>query len=164
MNTETTAPAQTTGEAVERIVQQIQPNRIRNGEFIRVIYAATAFDGTLPEDLLKVDYWAHYSANFKPWDRVEVVANDGTWWAELVVLESGRNWTKMHLMRKINLTTTDVAQSGVPQLIEYQVKHRGPHSKWSVLRLSDGQVVHEGEEQKGGAETWLKNHTAAFLR
>jgi hypothetical protein len=163
MTTETTqAPA--TAEAAERIVQQIQPNRIRNGDFVRTVYTATAMEGNESDDLLRPDYWAHYAANFKPWDRIEVVANDGTWWAELVVLESGRNWTKMHMMRKISLTTADVAQSQAAKPIEYVVLHRGPHCKWSVRRASDNQVVFENGETRDAAETWLKNHMVSLAK
>lgn len=150
-------------DAPKRVARPIEPNRMRGGEFIRVIYCVTAFDDTQPEDLLVPEYWAHCAQTFKPWDRIEAVANDGTWWAELVVLESGRNWTRMHLMRKHNLTTADVAQSQMDSLLlAYDVKHRGPHCKWSVVRRSDKQVLHEFAETKASAEAWLNSHLAAM--
>lgn len=150
-------------EAPEHVARPLEPNRVRGGDFIRVVYCATAFDDTKPEDLLKPEYWAHCAQTFKPWDRIEVVANDGTWWAEYQVMEAGRAWARMFMMRKHYLTTADVAQSQV-QLTAYEVKHRGPHCKWSVVRKADKTVVHEFEDTRDGAEGWLKSHLAALAR
>jgi hypothetical protein len=112
--------------------------------------------------LLDPAYWAHVTSKFTPWDHIEARANDGTWWAEYIVLSVDRAFARVALLRKVNLTTPDVAmsQSEIPKA--YEVKHRGPHSKWSVIRLSDKQVLFENGALREDAEGWLKNHLKAF--
>tara|TARA_R110000868_G_scaffold411755_1_gene708898 strand:- start:17797 stop:18267 length:471 start_codon:yes stop_codon:yes gene_type:complete len=141
-------------------VRPLEPARMKGGDFVRQIHCATAFDDTKPEDLLIPEYWAHVAASLHPWDRVEVVANDGSWWAELMVLDCGRNYARMAIMRDFDLSGK--TNQAPLDMKAYTVKHRGPHSKWSVIRISDGAVVHEGSEKQDMADAWLKNHLIAL--
>lgn len=147
-----------------KLVRAMESSRFRECDYERTVYVATAFEDTTAEDMLKPEYWVHVASKLKPWDRIEARANDGTWWAEFMVLETGRAFARVTMMRQINLTTTDVAQSQNSALIEYQVLWRGPHCKWSVIRNSDKQVLHEGNGSRDGAETWLKNHLVAMSK
>lgn len=140
--------------------------RIKEAEFLRKMYVADCDIGTRPEDLLDPAYWAHVSVRFKPMDRIEARAADGTWLAELVVLESSRTWARCHMLSCHNLTSTDVSMSqattaeakGDAEPV-YEVVHRGPR-KWSVVRRSDREVMHEGEARREGAEAWIATNGA----
>lgn len=159
--TETTTKADV---GADKLVRAMETSRFKECEYERTIYVATAFEETAVEDMLKPAYWVHVASKLKPWDRIEARANDGTWWAEFMVLESGRNFARVTLLRQHNLTTSDVAQSQVAAMVEYKVVHRGPHCKWSVVRQSDKQVMHEGEAMRDGADAWLKNHLVALSK
>lgn len=150
--------------APAKLVRAMEASRFRECDYERTVYVATAFEDTAVEDMLKPGYWVHVASKMKPWDRIEARANDGTWWAEFMVLEAGRAFARVVLMRQQNLTTTDVAQSQISVWKEYKVLHRGPHCKWSVIRVSDKQVLHEGEGLRDGAENWLKNHLVALSK
>lgn len=150
--------------AAEKLVRAMEVSRFRECDYERTVYVATAFEDTTVEDMLDPKYWVHVASKMKPWDRIEARANDGTWWAEFMVLESGRAFARVVLMRQQNLTTTDVAQSQIAAFTDYKVLHRGPHCKWSVIRVSDKHVLHEGEGTKDGAENWLKNHQVAMSK
>lgn len=151
-------------QPVAKLVRAMEKSRLREASYDRVIYSATAFEDTTPEDMLKPEYWAHVAATLKSWDRIEARANDGTWWAEFIVLYTGKAMAKVHLIRTVDLTEASPEGHGVNEFADYQVKWRGPHSKWSVIRNSDSEVVHEGAESKGNAETWLKSQLKALGR
>ena len=135
---------------------------MRECEFQRTVYTATAFENTVPEDLLDPEYWTHVAEQFKPFDKVEVRADDGSWYAECLVLETSRRWTRMHMLSKHNLTTGDVSLSQT-KMQEYAIEWKGPHKKHCVIRQSDQEIIHEGEETKAGAYTWLSGRIKAGL-
>lgn len=148
-------------KAVEKGATPADMQRLRGREFEVNEYVYTAHEGTQPKDLLSPEHWAHVATQFRPRDRVEAWANDGTWMAEFVVLEAGRNWSRLYQLTEHRLTTADVAMTQASQLDPYEIAHRGPHEKWSVIRKVDRAVVHSGEETRDGADAWLKNRLKA---
>lgn len=108
-------------------------------------------------------FWAHHSKDLRPWDEIQARAEDGTWFANLVVLDCSRTWARVRLISYHPLTAADVAQSQSAELEvqrvvnEHLVQHRGPRG-WSVVRKSDKAVLVEmlGEREK--AEEWLSQH------
>ena len=145
----------------ERKVRPMEAPRFRAIEYMRAEYLCTAFADTTPQDLLEPAYWAHMSAQFKPRDRIEAWADDGTWMAEYVVLEAGRNWAKLHLLTVYHLTTSDQSLTKADQMTPYSVEHKGPHGKWTVIRKSDREVMSEGHETIQGATDWITNRMKA---
>lgn len=151
-----------TADAVpERKVEQLNPIRMKEGQYERTVWVITAHENTFPDDLSAPEYWSHVATKLRPWDRIEARANDGTWYAELLVLEAGRNWARAQLLNVTKLSTTDVAMSQVNSLSPYEIKYRGPHSQWSVIRKVDREVVHDGEATQGGAVNWLNERMKA---
>lgn len=146
---------------VDRGVTPADKQRFKARNFEVNDYVYTAHENTVPEDLLAPDYWAHISQELTQRARIEAWANDGAWMAEYVVLDTGRNWAKLHLLHKYQLTRLDPAQAEAEAASPYSIEHRGPHSKWSVLRKSDSAVVHEGEETRDGAAGWLRERLKA---
>lgn len=145
----------------ERKVTPMDLVRFRGIEYMREHYLCTAHANTRPEDLLKPEYWAHVATLMRPRARIEAWADDGTWMAEYVVLEAGRNWARLFMLEKHFLTTADVAMTQADALSPYEIAHRGPHSKWSVIRKVDREVVHEGEETPDGAAAWTRERLKA---
>lgn len=148
-------------KAGDRKVRQIEAPRFAGLEYGREAWLATAFADTTPQDLLEPSYWSHVSMKMRPRARVEAWADDGTWMAEYVVLDCGRNWAKLHLLAVHYLTTADVAATAADAMSPYEVTYRGPHSKWSVVRKADRVVMHEGSETMMAATTWLQERMKA---
>ena len=144
-----------------RKAEQLQPIRMKPAEFARTVYVATAHANTIPEDLCKPEYWAHVASSLKPWDRLEVRADDGTWYAEGLVLEVGRGWSRCHLLKVENLSSIDVAQTQAIQLAGYEIQYRGEFSRWSVIRKSDRAVVREELGTQGSALDWVHERLKA---
>ena len=143
---------------------RLGPTAFAPAEFKRIIYSGIAERGVRPADVLDPSYWAYHAASLKPWDRVEVRAEDGTWYGEYLVLESSRTWAKMFPLRVVMLTPADVAETQAAKANEasasedsYQIKFRGPR-KWSVIRRSDNAVMVEELGSDKSAKDWLTNH------
>lgn len=152
-----------------RRVEQLAPVRMQDAEFGRMEKVCVAHENTLPQDLLRQDYWAHVAQDLRPWARIEVRANDGTWLWEGVVLEAGRNWANVRELHLHQFTTKDMAQTNAAIQAEYagmpyEVRYRGEFELWSVVRKSDDAVMHEKEATKNGADTWLRERLKADRR
>lgn len=149
-------------ESPARKVRQLEGARMKECEFERTVYVVTAHEHTDPEDLLEPEYWTHVAEKFKPFDKIEARADDGSWYAELIVLETSRRWTRMHLLQKADLTTKDVSLTQ-SKLQEFAVDWKGPHRKFCVIRLSDQEILHDAEQTKAGAHSWLAERIRAGL-
>jgi len=146
----------------ERKVQPIIEARIKGGDFIRALYVATAFENTQPTDLLKPEYWANFAQKLKLRDRIEVWADDGSWIADVVVLGSTRTSADVRLLRVDYLDQFTPDETGTGALKSYDVRYRGIHSQWSVIRLADGAIISEGHGSRQAATTVLNEHLKAM--
>lgn len=161
-------------EEVRMSAPQLSPGNMQEAEYWRSDYAVIAEIGTTPEHLLDPAYWAHHAFKMKPWDKIEVRAQDGTWYAEYIVLEASRTWAKVKQIIFVPLTTADVSLTQsqdmdakrdnalTEALANHEVKWRGPKG-WSVVRKSDHAALSEGHRLKTDAEGWLRNHVSGEI-
>ena len=154
-------PAPARPEQKRKPVPAIHDGRFAAAEYERSTWVITAEEGTIPEDVLNADYYAHVAAKLSPYDRIEVRANDGTWVAELLVLDVSRLWAKVHALHLHKLTTVDVSQSNVERSLPYFVRYQGPHDKWVVVRRADSQAVSTGHGTPEAANEWMINRIKA---
>lgn len=135
---------------------QLNPARLAQGEYVRTVHVATAEQGTAEEDLINPAYWAHVASKMRPWDRIEVRSDDGTFYAELLVLDSSRTWARVKLLKFLPLTSADVSQTQADD--EYEIKFRGPVLRWSVVRRLDNAVIKEAMQNKDEAAAFLAQY------
>lgn len=142
-------------------VAALSPERFKTAEYERAIHVANADEGTLPEDITQPDYWAHAASQIKPWDRIEVRANDGTWFAELLVLDVSRQWAKVHVLGVHRFSDFDTSLTGATLNLPYFVTHKGPQKKWCVIRRVDNAILHEQASSPEEATTWMNERMKA---
>ena len=146
-------------------MSKIHANRFKSAEFRRNIWDVIPEASTPFEDVLKPEFWAHVAANLRPWDRIEVRAEDGSYYAELLVQDCGRLWAKVAVLSKVTLSK-DAAQ--VPDIVAdvtYSVQWRGPHSKHAVMRergSGEKEVMRDQFETREAAEAWKADHMKAL--
>lgn len=140
-------------EAKKPIVQ-INPMRVKLAEVDRQDWVATAEMGTTLEQIIEPSYWAHMASKLKPYDHIEVRVDDGIWLAQLLVKEAGRNWAAVLMLQSYKLETADVAQT---RSSKYKIDWKGPHLKFCVIRLEDGERLQE-QMTKRDAQVWLENY------
>ena len=155
-------PQKEATKAPARKIQPIIEARIKSGDFVRAFYVATAYENTLPEDLLQPEYWAHFAQNLKLRARIEVWADDAAWIAEVVVLGATKNAADVRLLRVDYIDSYQPEGAVSDHMKSYDVRYRGLHSQWSVVRLADNAIVHEGEGSRMAADKWLSEHLKAM--
>lgn len=146
-----------TDKVVERRIEPMGPNGLQLAEHERNVWRVKAAKGVEPEDLLEPSYWQHNAGKLRPWDHIEVRAEDGSWYQELIVMDSSRAWARVAAkIPVVRFTTADVSLSQTAPS-DYEVMHRGPR-KWSVIRKKDRAVMFEEGGQRDSAESWLKDN------
>lgn len=134
---------------------QLQTARFKFTEHENNDWTAYPETGTPFEALLDSSYWAHVSAKMKPFDEIRVIAEDGTYYGRLLVQDAGRLYAKVAKLAFVELNKVDVVQGSAASLAGYEVKWRGPHEKWSVLRGKDVLVSGKSKDE---AQAWLGQH------
>lgn len=134
--------------------ETINPNRkllvtqIKEAQYVRRDFVVTPAPGTTMQEMLVPMYWAHVARDLRPFDRIEVRAADGKWWAELIVRVVEPLAVKVELLRHRDF---EAAQGRTGPELEvpegYEIKHRGL-GKWCAIRLEDQEVVIKGQEDK----------------
>ena len=136
---------------------QLASNRLHFAEHRRNIFDVVPEHGTPFEEILKEGYWAHVSVKMKPGDRIEVRAEDGSYYAELIVQDAGRLYAKVAVLRHVALDFVEVTEGGL-SAGGMEVAWKGPQLKWCVLRGKDR--LKDGMD-KGAAIQWMQSHKAA---
>lgn len=96
-----TAPA----PAAPKLTKKLPNARIQVSGYLHNKWDVTADRGTLLEDVLNPDYWTHVASQFKPQDQIEVLCEDGSWYARLIVINADRLWAKCYKLEFHDLTT-----------------------------------------------------------
>ncbi|ARM83991.1 hypothetical protein [Marinobacter salarius] len=137
--------------------RKLSGTRMKEESFMRTIYVATPEHGVTVDDLKHPEFWAHVAPQFKPGDLVHVYPEDGSFWAELLVQSTSRAAAKVHVLREYALAKVDEPEDDA----EFKLKFAGPHAKWRVERVSDGEVIKDGMT-KDGAQAYLQSHIKAM--
>ena len=143
--------------------RSVMPGRVKLAESARNYWVVTVEQGTTREEILKPEFWALVGKTFRPYDRIELRADDGTFFAEYLVLSADRAWAKVEELRWVALGTKDVSltqAAGADLRARYKVEWRGPHLKHCVERKDGANVerLKEGFSDKAEATVWLESH------
>lgn len=133
----------------------MSPSQFREYAHVNRLWRCNPEVATSFEDLFRPEYWAHVAATVLAGDRIEALAEDMSYFAELLVVDASRNWVKVKLLRKVELTEEEAEPLVVDE--EYEVKWRG-NRRWSVVRRVDGAVLQENLASKAEGYAWLADH------
>ena len=169
MTTTDTAEAQktVTPAKIERpkLPPRLTPERFKEAAYVRNVFAMTPAVNTEVESLLAPDYWAHIAAKLHPGDHIEVLTEDNSFFAEILVIEVGKGWARVVLLRHVPLNKV-LASSAAPVVeSKFKVNWGGMNAKHRVVRLSDNQVIKDGFSTADAAKAWMQDYeaTAAML-
>ena len=128
--------------------------QIQDAPVARNIHVVCPPQGTLIEDMLKSEYWAHVARQLHISDRIEAVPEDGAFFAEFYVADVGVNRASVVLLRMVNLHGEELPVLAT----DYCIKWKGQNLKHTIIRISDQANVKEGFASKPDAETWLREY------
>lgn len=123
-------------------------------------WAVVAEHGETIDTITKPEYFTHVSKRLRPMDKIEVYAEDMSFYAELLVIDAGSTWAKTFVLRNVSLLKGSPAPASDTD--KYIVSYRGLHKKFSVVRKADQEVVKDGFQSKDEANTWLAGHLLAL--
>ena len=157
MTTTQATPKKATPKKIEpkRDVALI-PSRMKLAEYSRSVFSVSIEHNTTKEDMLQPKFWAHVAANMRVNDRIEAFAEDGSFYAELLVVAKDRTWAKVHLMSFHDLTkiAMDISDDILDQ---YKIDFKGPKG-WCVIRRDDNAILNDKMHSEGDAKKWLEVH------
>lgn len=149
-------------KTIKTLAPKLTPDRFKAAEFVRVIYAVTPAVNTELDHILKPEYWSHVAASLSPLSRIEVVAEDNSWFAELIVLSSGLNWAKVKLLRYIPLVD-GFPEEKKQQEDDFEILYAGVKARFRVIRKSDRATVKEGFPSHQEALKWVREYEISAL-
>ena len=123
-------------------------------EHSRLNFAVTPAEGTTLAHLQTPEYWAHVAQKFQPHTRIEAIAEDNAWFAELLVISTGPGWAKVKLLRHVVLDEAE--GGGQNEEDQFTVAYGGVNHKHRVIRKSDKVVMKSGFPTKAEAVTWMR--------
>ncbi|MDX1742936.1 MAG: hypothetical protein R3186_05000 [Ruegeria sp.] len=100
-------------------------------------------------------YWTHVATKLKAGARIEVLAEDQSYWADLLVLSASRLEARVIVLDHVELNQVEAADEVAGDGLE--VAWRGPSAKWGVIRSVDREPLKDGFQSKDAALMWLKN-------
>lgn len=139
-------------------------NRFKQFEFVHNVWSAHPEHGVTIEDVKKPEYWAHITSHVRAGDRIDVLAEDFSFHAVLVVESKTTKALNVRVLSYINLelpddlkgavdATDSVADDGVD---EYSIEWVGGNEKHRIIRISDGEVIESGFITKKAAQSHIK--------
>jgi hypothetical protein len=152
-------------ESNQQQTKQLPPGKdnLNGFEYVSTRFDALIQHGITPDDIRAPAFWANHGKDLRPLDEIRARAEDGTWIANLIVLDSSRTWAKVQVMNVTYLSTADVSESqAVEKSVEsfvdqHKIIHRGKR-RWSVIRYVDGAVLAEDIVDRNDAVKWLVQH------
>lgn len=142
------------------IMAALKLSRMNEASFWRNVWTVNPEVNTTIDEMKTEGYWAHTASRMKPWDLIEARAEDGSFYAMFIVLDTGRTWAKVHLLNEWKLENVEQPEVQVDK--EYFIKFRGPQFRWSVIRTKDKAVVKENLFPKEEAIRWVNEHVKAL--
>lgn len=138
-------------------VLMIPPQRVNLSEAVRQDWVADIEFGHTVNDIRNPNYWAHKAPYFKPYDHIEARAEDGGWIAHLIVVAVGKAYAKVAVDRVIQLSSNDnaVVLANSQASADNKIEWKGPHRKYCVIRVADGEVLKEQCDTKEEAHLWM---------
>ncbi len=112
-------------------------------------------EGDTLDDALETDYWIHVSQRLTSLDTIEIVPDDGSFYAELLVRSLAFGQVSTGVIRLVKFN--EVGESFQAIESQYTVKFKGPHEKWVVLS-ANGEVLVTKLDNEGVAHRWLNNY------
>jgi len=146
-------------DTIEKRMSKLPVNRLQPAAHYRTHYAAVVDENTTIEDLTREDYWSHVAMRLRQMDVIDVLAEDNSFYAELLVLQAGTGFAKVMLLREVKLDES-LTDEGADE--RFSLVWKGPHRKWAVMRNSDKEILRDTFVSKEQAHIWRRDHVKAL--
>ena len=132
-------------------------NNLQMAGHYREAWEAVVPPETTVEDLERSNFWVHVAKRLRRQSKIDVLWEDESRYAELIVLSSGTGFAKVKALRVVEF---DTAVENDAPLDGFSVKWGGPADKFRVVRDSDNVEMRKDFVKKTDAEAWARGHQA----
>lgn len=138
-----------------------QESRLQLAQHARVLWHLSVPAEVPYEAIHRPDFWKNVSTKFKPYDKIEVLREDGAWESDLRVIDTGPGWAKV-VERMPPLVYSDTAADRALVIDGHVIKWHGNFDRYVVIRESDKMKLMAGFATRDAALTWLQGHLKAM--
>lgn len=151
---------------VEKKPINILPSQLTNRETVQQQFVLTAKPEQAPEDFEDPRAYSTIAEKIRPTDEITVIHEGGDWMMKLYVIATSRQWVRVHRYHFSDLKQAMEGVSAPDEGVydEYDVKWRGPHGKFAVVRKEDNSVISSGHEDREAAEKAKNEYIRALGR
>lgn len=132
----------------------LPPTQLQNSAHYRTHYAAVVAATDTLEEVCKPEYWIHVARQLRRMDVIDVLPEDESYYAELLVLSTGTGYAKVMVLREVKLAEAEEENADAQTI----VKWNGPHARWAVIRKSDKAVLQDRIQDKVQAQTFAAQY------
>lgn len=125
-------------------------------DYARQTFVARPAAGTTIDDVLNENYWSNVAKKMNPHDIIEVVPEDGAFYAKLIITSRGNLWARVHKLEHVVIGAAPVANKKPVE--GFEIGWAGPNDKWRVVRKEDKTVVGKNFTSREDADKWLGEH------
>jgi hypothetical protein len=128
----------------------LKPARFHIHEQVSSRYVAVVPEGMSKDEVMHPQFWTHIAPKVRAYDVIDVRAEDGRYWAQLLVVRAS---LKEVVVRMYNYVDLDPALAQMEDLkIEGMlVAWKGAHDKFVVIRDQDKVIVRTGIDSRSQA-------------
>lgn len=138
--------------------QAIPKSNLKMRESTNIDWRLIVDKGIRRENLCESDLYALISDQLHPYDRLSVVAADKSFFADLLVLETGRGWCQIMELGYWSLPALLVIGDGLPP--GFDIEYKGPDSLYVCTRICDGVVIGSGFPDRQSCLAHLLDHAS----
>ena len=136
------------------------PTRIKLADYVRQHWRSTPDGGITLEQVLEPSFFGHIAKKIALLDIIEVIPQDNSYFAELLVTGKADDRVTVTLLRHIPLAeqTKAKTQGTTSARIaedDLEVKYRGPIAKHTVWVKSTHEIIKEGFDTADEAKNFL---------
>jgi len=136
---------------------KLSEKNLHSADYVRQCFRVAPPAGTVFDEMLDPHYWAHVARRITPHDIIEVVPEDGSFFARLFVINSDKLWVKVAKIEYVDFA--EVAEKKADPSEKFEVKFGGPSAKWRVHNKSDNSLVStDSFQSRPEAEKWIEQH------
>lgn len=136
----------------EHKISPLPGGRFGPAESMRNCHLANVPAGTPFEDVLSPEFWKNYSPQLRPFDHIEIRAEDGKYWADVLVTDVGHGFA---IVETINHKELSTIKEDRVSILGFTAEWGGTVDKYRVIRDSDKVVMSKSHPSIDKAVSWI---------
>jgi len=131
----------------------LRPHLLREADYQRKVFHVVLEANTTLDDVLSPEFWVHNTSRLKAMQKIEVLAQDGSWYAELIVRSVSRVTAKVAVITYKVLEDVSAPVEGIG---DHKIEHRKGVG-WRAVNKTTKAIVVDGLPDQESVIAFLRN-------